>query len=56
MDRVQLQKELITNMMDEMDFKTMWQALYEFMDEKFDKYSEKELKDEVEYFYPELLD
>ena len=56
MDRLELQKELITNMLDEMDSKTMWQALYELLHESYDKYSEEELKSEVEYFYPELLD
>ena len=56
MNRSELQKQLIRNMMDEMDFKTMWSVLYDYMMESYDKYSDKELKDEIEYFYPELLE
>jgi len=56
MNRAESQKELITKMLDEMDSKTMWQALYELLNESYDKYSDKELKSEIEYYYPELLD
>ena len=56
MNRAELQKELINNVIDGMDFKTMWSVLYDYMDESYDKYSDEELKTEVEEYYPELLE
>ena len=56
MNRSELQQELINNMIDGMDFKTMWSVLYDYMDESYDKYSDEELKTEVEEYYPELLE
>ena len=42
-------------MLDDMDLKTMMSVLYDFMDEAYDKYSEEELTEEVNQYYPELL-
>ena len=56
MNRSELQQELINNMIDGMDFKTMWSVLYDYMDESYDKYSDEELITEVKEYYPELLD
>ena len=56
MNRSELQDQLINSMIDGMDFKTMWSVLYDYMDDSYDKYSEKELIAEVEEYYPELLD
>jgi hypothetical protein len=56
MNRSELQQELINNVIDGMDFKTMWQVLYDFMDESYDKFSDEELIEEVNEFYPELLE
>ena len=56
MNRSELQQELINNVIDGMDFKTMWSVLYDYMDESYDKYSDEELKTEVEEYYPELLE
>jgi len=56
MNRSELQQELINNVIDGMDFKTMWQVLYDFMDESYDKFSDEELMEEVNEFYPELLE
>ena len=56
MNRQELQEQLIDNVIEGMDFKTMWQVLYDYMDDSYDKYSEKELIAEVEEYYPELLD
>ena len=56
MDRQQLQKELVNNMIDGMDFKTMWSVLYDYMDASYDKYSVDELIEEVQEYYPELLE
>ena len=56
MNRSELQQELINNVIDGMDFKTMWQVLYDFMDESYDKYTDEELITEVKEYYPELLE
>ena len=56
MNHSELQQELINNVIDGMDFKTMWQVLYDFMDESYDKFSDAELMEEVNEFYPELLE
>lgn len=42
-------------MLDDMDLKTMMSVLYDFMDESYNKYSEEELTEEVNQYYPELL-
>lgn len=55
MNRDQLQSELIHQMLDDMDLKTMMSVLYDFMDESYNKYSEEELTEEVNQYYPELL-
>ena len=55
-DRDELQSNLINNMLDGMDFKTMWAVLYDFLDDSFDKYTLDELIEEVEEYYPDLLD
>mgnify|MGYP001161152173 CR=1 FL=1 len=55
-DRAVLQDQLIDNVIDGMDFKTMWSVLYDFMDESYDKFSDEELMEEVNEFYPELLE
>ena len=56
MNRSELQQQLIDKMIEGMDFKTMWSVLYDYMNESYDKYSDEELKTEVEEYYPELLD
>ena len=56
MNRSKLQQQLIDKMIEGMDFNTMWSVLYDFMDESYDKYSDEELKTEVEEYYPELLE
>ena len=56
MNRSELQQQLVNSVIDGMDFKTMWSVLYDYMDDSYDKYSEKELIAEVEEYYPELLD
>ena len=56
MNRSELQQQLINSVIDGMDFKTMWSVLYDYMVESYDKYSDEELKTEVEEYYPELLE
>ena len=55
MNRDLLQSKLIHTMLDDMDLKTMMSVLYDFMDASYDKYSEEELTEEVNEYYPELL-
>ena len=56
MNRQELQDQLIDNVIDGMDFKTMWAVLYDFMDQSYDKYTDEELITEVKEYYPELLE
>ena len=55
-DRDQLQDDLITEMIDDMDLKTMASILYDYMDHSYDKYSVDELITEVKEYYPHLLE
>ena len=56
MNRQELQDQLIDNVIDGMDFITMWAVLYDFMDQSYDKYTDDELMEEVKEYYPELLE
>ena len=56
MNRSELQDALIQQMLDDMDLKTMTQLCYDYLDEGYGKYSENELRREVEEYYPELLE
>ncbi len=56
MNRTELQDQLIQQMLDDMDLKTMTQLCYDYLDEGYDKYSDEELTEEVEQYYPELLE
>ena len=56
MNRSKLQQQLIDKMIEGMDFKTMWQVLFDFMDQSYDKYTDEELMEEVKEYYPELLE
>ena len=56
MNRQELQEQLIDNVIEGMDFKTMWQVLDSYMMESFDKYTDEELMEEVKEYYPELLE
>ena len=55
MDRDLLQSKLIQTMLDDMDLKTTMSVLYDFMDASYDKYTEEELKEEVQQYYPDLF-
>jgi len=55
-DRDQLQDQLINQILDDMDIKTMMALLYDMMDESYDKYSVNELIAEAEEYYPQLLE
>ena len=56
MNRQELQEQLIDNVIEGMDFKTMWQVLFDFMDQSYDKYTDEELMEEVKEYYPHLLE
>ena len=55
-DRDKLQDDMINRILDDMDIKTMMAILYDNMSESYDKYSVKELIEEVEEYYPDLLE
>ena len=55
-DRDELQENLINQILDDMDIKTMMAILYDNMSESYDKYSVDELIAEVEEYYPHLLE
>ena len=56
MNRSELQQQLVNEMIDGMDHKTMWQILDSYMMESYDKYTDEELMEEVKEYYPELLE
>jgi len=56
MNRSELQDQLIQQMLDDMDLKTMTQLCYDYLDEGYAKYSDEELITECEEYYPELLE
>ena len=55
-DRDQLQAAYINRVLDDMDIKDMMAILYDYMDVEFDKYTVDELIEEVEEYYPDLID
>ena len=55
-DRDALQDNMIQQILDDMDIKTMMAILYDNMSESYDKYSVDELIEEVEEYYPHLLE
>ena len=55
-DRDQLQAAYINRVLDDMDIKDMMAILYDQMDVEFDKYTVDELIEQVEEYYPDLID
>ena len=56
MNRSELQDNMIQQILDDMDIKTMLAILYDNMSESYDKYSDSELMEEVKEYYPHLLE
>jgi hypothetical protein len=56
MDRQELQDQLVQQMLDDMDLKTVMALCYDYLMEGYDKYSDEELTEEVNQYYPELLE
>ena len=54
--RDELQDAMINQILDDMDTKTMMAILYDHMSESYDKYTVDELIEEVEEYYPHLLE
>ena len=54
-NRDELQASYINQVLDDMDIKDMMALLYDYMDIEFDKYTVDELIEEVEEYYPHLL-
>ena len=55
-DRDELQAAYINRVLDDMDIKDMMAILYDYMDVVFDKYTVDELIEQVEEYYPDLVD
>ena len=56
MNRSELQDNMIQQILDDMDIKTMMAILYDNMSESYDKYSDKEILEEVKEYYPHILE
>ena len=56
MNRKDLQKQLVQQMIDDMDIKGMTYLCYDYMMETYDKYSDEELTEECKEYHPELLE
>ena len=55
-DRDELQNDYIERIIEGMDYKSMYQYVYDNLSDHLDKYSVDELIGEVEEYYPDLLD
>ena len=55
-DRDQLQEAYIESIIDGMDWKTMYQFVYDTLNDNMDDYTVDELIAEVENYNPELLE
>ena len=55
-DRDSLQEAYIESIIDGMDHKSLWQYVYDNLNDHLDEYSVDELVTEVEDYYPELLE
>ena len=56
MNREELQAAYINQIIDGMDLKDLIALVYDQLDENLDGYSDKELIEEIEEYYPELLE
>ena len=55
-DRDKLQQNLVDQILDDMDLKTLMQLVSEQLDASYDMYSVDELIEEAKEYYPELLE
>jgi len=56
MNRQELQQNLISCMIDDMDIQTLTTIVNDYLEEDLDKISDEELLKEVEEFYPHLIE
>ena len=56
MNRDQLQNDYIESIIDGMDHKSMYQFVYDTIEQNLEKYSDEELVTEVKDYYPHLLE
>ena len=56
MNRDQLQNDYIESIFDGMDHKSMYQYVYDMLEQSLETYSDEELVTEVKDYYPELLE
>lgn len=55
-DRDELQNAYIERIIDGMDHKDLWQYVYDTMEQNLETYTVNELINEVEEYYPDLLE
>ena len=55
-DRDNLQNAYIESIIDGMDHKSMYQFVYDTIEQNLETYSDEELVTEVKDYYPELLE
>ena len=54
-DRDELQQNLIDQILDDMDLKTLMQLVADQLDNNYDEYTVDELIEEAKEYYPHLL-
>ena len=54
-DRDELQQNLIDQILDDMDLKTLMQLVADQLDNNYDQYTVDELIEEAKEYYPHLL-
>ena len=54
-DRDELQQNLIDQILDDMDLKTLMQLVADQLDNNYDQYTVDELIEETKEYYPHLL-
>lgn len=54
-DRDELQQNLIDQILDDMDLKTLMQSVADQLDNNYDQYTVDELIEEATEYYPHLL-
>ena len=55
-EREELQDNLIHQVIQDLDFKTMYALVADMLQENYNDYTAEELVNEVKEYYPELLD
>ena len=56
MNRQELMETYIESIIDGMDHKTMYQYVYDMLEQSLETYTDEELETEVKDYYPHLLE